>query len=292
MNVIETNKLTKHYGKNRGITNVSLSVKEGDFYGFIGPNGAGKSTTIRTLLGLISPSSGNALIFGKDIKAYRTEILSGIGYLPSEISFYRGMKVKDVISLSASIRKKDCSNEAKKLCERLDLDPSKKVEELSFGNRKKVGIVCAFQHNPKLYIFDEPTSGLDPLIQKEFYSILKEKNESGSTVFLSSHVLWEIEKYCKNASIIKEGKIIASDSVDKLSYTGMKKVSLKGVNDSFNIRNAKNLSIQNNVANFLFQGNAKELLKELTEFEFKDITISDPTLDEVFMHFYERGTNE
>ena len=200
MSIIKTEGLTKFYGKARGIVNVDLSVEEGDLFGFIGPNGAGKSTTIRILLGLISASEGRAEIFGKDIVKNKVEILKDIGYLPSEAIFYHGMKVKDILELSAKLRGADCSSEAARLCERLELDTTRKVDELSLGNRKKVGIVCAFQHKPRLYILDEPTSGLDPLMQREFYNILKERTEEGATAFLSSHILSEIQRYCNSIS--------------------------------------------------------------------------------------------
>ncbi|MGN1207514.1 MAG: ABC transporter ATP-binding protein, partial [Eubacteriales bacterium] len=167
MDVIETMNLTKYYGKHRGIENLNLRVSEGEFFGFIGPNGAGKSTTIRTLLGLIHPTSGEAKILGREIGRYQTEILADIGYMPSEATFYSGMRVRDILSLSAKMRRKPCSEETKILCDRLALDTEKRVEELSLGNRKKVSIVCALQHKPRLCILDEPTSGLDPLMQKE-----------------------------------------------------------------------------------------------------------------------------
>ena len=172
MKAIKTDGLTKYYGKHRGIEGISLSVDEGDFFGFIGPNGAGKSTTIRTLMGLLSPTGGTAEIFGMDVCKNKTGILSEVGYLPSEAVFYGGMRVRDILRLSADLHKKDCTEEAKRLCERLELDPSRKIDELSLGNRKKVGIVCAMQHRPRLYVLDEPTSGLDPLMQREFYSLL------------------------------------------------------------------------------------------------------------------------
>ena len=189
MEAIKTEKLTKYYGKSRGIIDLNLTVDEGEFFGFIGPNGAGKSTTIRTLLGLIKKSSGSGRILGMDIEKEKEKILSCVGYLPSEAMLYRGMRVRDILKLSADLRKTDCRGEAVRLCERLELDTSKKVEELSFGNRKKVGIVCALQHEPQLLILDEPTSGLDPLMQREFFAILRERNKKGTTVFLSSHVL-------------------------------------------------------------------------------------------------------
>lgn len=183
MAAIEIKKLTKSYGKARGIIDVDLTVQEGEFFGFIGPNGAGKSTTIRTLLGMLQATSGSANVLGWDIRNEKTKILSEVGYLPSEAVFYSGMKVKDVLKLSADLHKKECNTERKKLCERLQLDVNRKVEELSFGNRKKVAIVCALQHHPRLLILDEPTSGLDPLMQREFFEILKERNEQGVRYF-------------------------------------------------------------------------------------------------------------
>ena len=289
MNIIETRRLTKFYGKSRGITELDLTVKEGDFFGFIGPNGAGKSTTIRTLLGLIYPTSGEAAIFGKDINRNKTEILSDIGYMPSEASFYSGMKVKDIISLSAKIRKKDCSAEAAKLCERLTLDREKRVEELSLGNRKKVSIVCALQHKPKLCILDEPTSGLDPLMQREFFDILKERHKEGATIFLSSHVLSEIQKNCSRAAIIKEGRLIALDSVENLSKTSAKRVVLHGVNEVPEGLSVKSVEAAADSVSFLFNGDIKELLNAVNALPINDMTITEPQLEEIFMHYYEKG---
>ena len=289
MNIIETRRLTKFYGKSRGITELDLTVKEGDFFGFIGPNGAGKSTTIRTLLGLIYPTSGEAAIFGKDINRNKTEILSDIGYMPSEATFYSGMKVKDIISLSAKIRKKDCSAEAAKLCERLTLDREKRVEELSLGNRKKVSIVCALQHKPKLCILDEPTSGLDPLMQREFFDILKERHKEGATIFLSSHVLSEIQKNCSRAAIIKEGRLIALDSVENLSKTSAKRVVLHGVNEVPEGLSVKSVEAAADSVSFLFNGDIKELLNAVNALPINDMTITEPQLEEIFMHYYEKG---
>lgn len=286
MKVIETHNLTKYYGKSRGIIDVSLSVDEGDFFGFIGPNGAGKSTTIRTLLGLISATEGNAEIFGKDTVRHKNEILANVGFLPSETVFYNGMKVDEIIAFSAKLRKKDCSAEAKKLCERFELDTTRRVDELSLGNRKKVGIVCALQHCPKLFILDEPTSGLDPLMQREFYDVLKERNEQGATVFLSSHVLSEIGRYCKHAAIIREGKLIANDKVEKLGHSGAKRVVLEGASSVPQIDGIKDVKFQDGNVNFLYGGDIKMLINSLCDFEFEDINISDPDLEEVFMHFY------
>lgn len=289
MSIIETKNLTKYYGKSRGIIDLNLTVKEGEFFGFIGPNGAGKSTTIRTLLGLIYPTSGEATIFGKDIISDKTGILADVGYMPSEATFYSGMKVKEIIALSAKIRKADCHAEADRLCERLALDKEKRAEELSLGNRKKVSIVCALQHKPQLCILDEPTSGLDPLMQKEFFDILKERHKSGSTIFLSSHVLSEIQKNCSRAAIIKDGSLIALDSVEKLSKTNARRVTLHGITSVPQTLSVKSVEAGADSVSFLFSGNIKDLLSAVNTLPIYDITITEPSLDEIFMHYYEKG---
>ncbi len=292
MNVISLENLTKYYGKNRGITNLSLTVKKGDFFGFIGPNGAGKSTTIRLILGLITPNDGNIKVLGLNTKTHQTEILKKVGYLPSDVAYYSGMKVKDVLKLSAKLRGVDCTAEAEVLCRRLDLDSNRKISELSLGNRKKVGIVCALQHRPELYILDEPTSGLDPLIQREFYTILNERNNEGATIFLSSHILSEVARYCKNAAIIRDGKLLALDSVSNLSSSDVKEVCLKGVTEIPAIKNIFNVNPQDNQISFLFSGNSTDLIKELALLKFDDVTITDPDLEDVFVHYYKKEGKE
>lgn len=213
-NIVEIKNLTKSYGKSRGVIDVSLEIKEGDIFGFLGPNGAGKSTTIRSMLGLLKLNSGKIKIFGLDSVKDHEEILRNVGYMPSEAWFYDSMKVKDVIKYAADVRGLDCSLEAEKLCERLKVDKNKKIKQLSYGNRKKVSIVCAMQHRPKLFIFDEPTGGLDPLMQKTFFNLVNEYVDSGATCLLSTHVLTEVNKYCKHAAIMREGRLTMLDSVD------------------------------------------------------------------------------
>ena len=288
MEAIRTKNLTKYYGKARGIVELNLTVEKGECFGFIGPNGAGKSTTIRTLLGLISPTDGDAWIFGKDIQKEREEILPNVGYLPSEAVFYPGMQVKDVLKFSADLRKKDCTEEAKKLCDRLQLDRNRKVDELSFGNRKKVAIVCALQSNPELLILDEPTGGLDPLMQREFFEIIREKNRQGTTVFLSSHILSEIQRNCTRAAIIREGKIIACDSVEALSKTNAKRVSLQGTIDVSGLDGIRDMRKEGDSVSFLYGGGIQELLQKLTEGNITDLSVSEPDLEEIFMHYYEK----
>lgn len=289
MNVIETKGLTKYYGKSRGIIDLNLSVAEGEFFGFIGPNGAGKSTTIRTLLGLINKSGGTAEIFGRNIETNKKEILAEVGYLPSEAVFYSGMRVKDVIKLSADLRKKDCKKEAKELCERLGLDTEKKVEELSFGNRKKVAIVCALQHKPRLCVLDEPTGGLDPLMQREFFTILKERNAEGATIFLSSHILSEIQRNCTRAAIVREGKLIACDSVEALSKTSAKRIHIEGNADITALKNVRDIQKTDSGTSFLYSGDINEFLQYISKYSINDLSISEPDLEEIFMHYYLDG---
>lgn len=289
MNAIQLSNLTKYYGKSRGILNLNLDVKEGEFFGFIGPNGAGKSTTIRTLLGLITPSSGQAKIFDETIRRRNPQIRSHIGYLPSEAVFYRGMKVKDLLKLSADLHHKDCSAEREILCRRLQLDVNQKVDELSFGNRKKVAIVSALQHQPKLLILDEPTSGLDPLMQREFFHIIRERNEQGATVFLSSHVLSEIQRNCTRAAIIREGRIIACDRVEALSKTNAKRISVQGQVSLDSLEEIRDLKENDGIFSFLYGGDIHRLLETLSAGTITDLSISDPDLDEIFLHYYENG---
>ncbi|MBD5542742.1 MAG: ABC transporter ATP-binding protein [Lachnospiraceae bacterium] len=264
--------LTKKYGKHRGVSNLSLQVEKGDIFGFLGPNGAGKSTTIRSLLGLITFQDGSAEILGMDVKSRQKEILQEVGYMPSEAMFYPSMKVKDIIRFAADMRGLDCEEEASMLCQRLAVDRNKRIDELSLGNRKKVSIVCAMQHKPKLFIFDEPTSGLDPLMQAEFFKLILEYNKQGATCFLSSHVLSEIKKYCRHAAIIKDGQLICTDTVENLTKTNAKRIRI--------VKDGKE-------ENFVYKGNLDELFAGFAGHHIEDIAIEEPELDEIFMHYYE-----
>lgn len=288
MEIITTAKLTKYYGRARGIDGLDLTVGQGEFFGFIGPNGAGKSTTIRILLGLIAPTSGSAMVFGKDVAKDKEAVLRDVGYLPSEALFYRGMKVKDVLKLSADLRKKDCTAESKLLCERLQLDTSRKIDDLSFGNRKKAAIVCALQHCPKLLVLDEPTGGLDPLMQKEFFDILRERNQKGTTIFLSGHILSEIQRNCTRAAIIRDGRIIAQGTVEDLSKTSAKRVTVHGSVPLENLRGVRDRKDGEGTVSFLYSGDMGSLLHTLSSGQVNDLTVTEPDLEEVFLHYYEK----
>ena len=271
-NVIEIKNLTKNYGKNRGVKDVSFSVKEGDIFGFFGPNGAGKSTTIRSMLGFIQYESGDIKLLSKDAKKQREEILREIGYMPSEAMFYPHMKVKEIIKMAADLRKMDCSKEAEKLCERLQVDVNKRINELSLGNRKKVSIVCAMQHKPKLFIFDEPTSGLDPLMQTIFFDLIREYVKEGATCMLSTHILSEVKQYCNNVAIMKDGEIKRVDSVENITKTSAKRVKV--------VKDGK-------YEDYIFEGDLNDLMKDLSVHDISDIMIEEPSLDEIFMGYYE-----
>lgn len=292
MNVIEIKNLTKVYGKSRGITNLSFNVEEGEIFGFIGPNGAGKSTTIRTLLSLIYPTSGSATIFGKDSVRYADEIKKDVGYLPSEVFYYDNMRVIDLLKYSASFYKKDCTKRIKELSEIMDLDLHKKIDDLSFGNKKKVGIVQGLLHEPKLIILDEPTSGLDPLMQQKFFDLLKEENQKGTTILFSSHILSEVQKLCDRVAIIKEGKLIKLERISTLTENNYKKFKLETrepvQKEFFAVEGVSNLDQKENVTSFLFKGNINLITQRLSNLNLANIWIEEPDLEEIFMHYYEK----
>lgn len=285
--VLHAQGLSKYYGKSRGIIDLSLSVPRGDVFGFIGPNGAGKSTTIRLLLGLIAPSKGTVSMLGMDCWRDRVAIAKRVGYMPSEASFYHGMRGFEIISFAAKLHGRDCGKEAARLCERFEVETQKKVEELSLGNRRKLSIVCAFQHEPELLILDEPTSGLDPLMQNEFFALLGERNLKGATIFLSSHALSIIQRHCLHAGIVREGKLIALDTVENLTRTSARRVHLVGVQQAPDLPGIADVRQSNGDGiSFLYNGAARPLLAALSHMPVDDVTITEPDLEEIFMHFY------
>jgi ABC-2 type transport system ATP-binding protein len=292
MNVIEVKELTKYYGKARGIIDVSFEVKEGEIFGFIGPNGSGKSTTIRTLLELIHPTRGEATIFGKDCIKDSSIIMNEVGYLPSEVFYYEGMKVIDLLNYSASFYKKDCSKRIKELAKTMDLNLNKKIDDLSYGNKKKVGIVQALLHEPKLLILDEPTGGLDPLMQQRFFDLLKEENKKGVTIFFSSHVLSEVQRICDRVAIIKEGKIIKTEKISEINEDNYKRIKIETqdkIDDNFfEVEGVNNLKVVGNIHSFMFKGDINNILKKVVETKINNIWIDEPDLEEIFMHYYNK----
>lgn len=290
MNTIEIKNLTKSYGKSRGVIDVTFNVKEGEIFGFIGPNGAGKSTTIRTMLSLIYPTSGSITIFGKDAIEYGDEIRQEIGYLPSEIFYYDKMKVIDLLNYSASFYKKDCSARIAELSEIMELDLERKIEDLSYGNKKKVGIVQGLLHEPKLLILDEPTSGLDPLMQQKFFDLVAKENEKGATVLFSSHILSEVQQLCDRVAIIKEGKIIKIEEIENLKSKNYKKITIRANKideNNFKIEGVSKFIKNHSKLSFFYKGDINKIIKVLSENNLKDVVIEEPSLEEVFIHYYE-----
>lgn len=292
MAIIETKQLTKYYGKSRGIIDVDLSIEEGEIFGFIGPNGAGKSTTLRLLLGLIHPSSGSAQIFGKDCVKEAHLIHKDIGYLPSEVFYYDNMKVKDLLAYSASFYGKDCSERIQALSKRLDLDLNKKIDDLSYGNKKKVGIIQGLLHSPKLILLDEPTSGLDPLMQNIFFDILAEENKRGATILFSSHILSEVQRLCDRVAIIKEGKIVKLDTMESMKKEAYLKVFIETQKPvdvtKWKIDHLTQLEQASNNTSFLYKGDLNALMDQLAKLELVRVNVQEADLEDIFLHYYQK----
>ena len=287
-NAVSLEGLVKRYGKHRGIEGLDLKVKEGEWFGYIGPNGAGKSTTIRTMLGLIKATEGKSTVLGMDSWKEREKIMEKVGYLPSEAIFYPEMTVSETLDYALSLHACKDRRRQKELSERLELDTGRKIGELSYGNRKKVGIVCALEHNPSLLILDEPTGGLDPLMQREFFSMLEEEHRKGVTIFMSSHILSEIESHAETAAAIREGRIIVSGKVEEISKTNARRVSLRGKADISTLTGVKEVVEDKNGMSFLYSGEASALLEALYKGSVKDFTVTEPDLEEVFLHYYRK----
>lgn len=290
MSIIEVNNLTKYYGKAKGIEDVSFKVDDGEIFGFIGPNGAGKSTTIRLFLSLIYPTGGEAKIFGKDCIQFGPEIRQDIGYLPSEVFYYDKMKVIDLLKYSASFYDKDCTQRMHELADLMELDLKRKIDDLSYGNKKKVGIVQGLLHQPKLIVLDEPTSGLDPLMQQKFFNLIREENEKGATVFFSSHILGEVQKLCNRVAIIKEGSIIKIEDIKSMKKDNYKKVNVvaNGLDEKqFEVEGVTNLMKEDGAINFFYKGDINVITRLISANEISDLEIEDPTLEEIFMHYYQ-----
>lgn len=288
---IETKELTKYYGRARGIVDVDLTVEEGEIFGFIGPNGAGKSTTVRTLLGLIRKTAGSASIFGMDCEKEKVKILREVGYLPGEVFYYDNMRAIDLLRYSASFYKKDCTKRISELADALSLDLNKKIEDMSLGNKKKVGIVQGLLHSPRLIILDEPTSGLDPLMQRTFFDLIQRENERGATVLFSSHILGEVQRICDRVAIIKEGRIVDLRSIDDLRKNSYKKVSFTTEKpiEGFSLAGAGQISQDGLMTSFLYSGDINALLQKLSSLPLINADVSEPELEEIFLHYYEDG---
>ncbi len=293
MNAIETKALTKYYGKSRGMVDVDLTVREGEIFGFIGPNGAGKSTMIRTLLNFIFPTSGTGKVLGLDIIKDTKKIKSQVGYLPGEVDYYDDMSAGQLLHYSGRFYNKDYKKKLQELVELLDLDLSKNIHSLSLGNKKKVAIVQALLHEPKLLILDEPTGGLDPLMQKRFFTRLQEEHKKGTTIFFSSHVLSEVQKLCNRVAIIKEGRILKVEDMETLRNKQFRNVRINFAETvpKLNLPGILNAHQENNTLQMFYNGDVNTLVQELGEHRLDGLWVEEPTLEEVFMHYYEKEEN-
>jgi ABC-2 type transport system ATP-binding protein len=287
---IRTENLTKYYGRHLGIEGLALAVPVGEIFGFIGPNGAGKTTTIRTLLNLIFPTSGTAEIFGMDVATRGPEIKGSLGYVPAEVKYYPGMSVKELLRYSASFYGLSGLGRAPEIAERLGLDMTRRIEELSSGNAKKVALVQSMLHSPRLLVLDEPTNGLDPLVQNTLAAMLLEENARGVTVFFSSHVLGEVQRLCRRVAIVKDGRVVADEDISTLRQKRLRKVDFvsKSAVNPANFPSGKALEIrrEGDAVSLLYAGDSNSLVRELSGFDIHQLRIEEPTLEEVFMHYY------
>jgi ABC-2 type transport system ATP-binding protein len=288
--MIKTKELTKYYGKNaRGIIDVTMDIKKGEIFGFIGPNGAGKSTCVRTLLNFIFPTSGEAKVMGLDIIKDTVEIRRNVGYVPAEVHYYKHMIVEDFLKYSTEFYTNDYEERLHELAKHLELDLTRKIGDLSSGNKKKVAIVLALVYQPKILIFDEPTLGLDPLIQSVFFDLLKKEKERGATIFFSSHVLSDVQKICDRVGIIKEGKLIKVENIEDIMKARAKNIRIQS--DDFDLKEDEhiiNLKKIKDSYHFTYKGNIDNLLKKIESYKIDDISITEPTLEEIFMHYYNK----
>ena len=290
--IIQTNQLTKSYGRSRGIIDVTFDIQQGEVFGFLGPNGAGKTTTMRTLMGLLHANSGSATIGGLDCWAQSTEVKKLVGYLPGEFAFDPGLRGAQIIEYLGHLRGGVDQPYLRSLVERLGLDPSKRFREYSHGNKQKVGLVQAFMHQPRLLILDEPTSGLDPLNQQEFYKMVAEVRAEGRTVFLSSHILPEVEHTCDRVAIIREGRLIKVDHVSSLkeihqydveiTFAGLAEASWFKVAGVANVAEAAD----EHTLQLSVQGDLREIIHIASQHNATNMTTHEPTLEEVFLRFY------
>ena len=287
--ILEINNLTKYYGNVLGVKNLTLFLNEGEIFGFIGPNGAGKSTTIRSIMNLINKTEGTILINGEEFNKDNIYLKELIGYLPSEINLYEDLTVKEMFDYHESFYNKNIHKKRSDLVKRLKLDESKKIENLSFGNLKKVGIILALMHSPKLLILDEPTSGLDPIMQQVFYEILKEEKENGTTIFYSTHILNEVSKICDRVGIIKNGELIKIETIEELENKNLTYVTVTS-NEIDKIINELKLDVKNkNNYTIRFQNSIPIdlLIKSLSKYKIDKMLIEEATLDDIFLHYYQ-----
>lgn len=286
--ILEIKNLTKYYGKVLGVEDLSLELKEGEIFGFIGPNGAGKSTTIRSIMNLINKTSGHVYVMGKELTKDNVDLKTIIGYLPSEISLYDDFTVKEMLDYHEKFYKKNLHDRRVELVKRLKLDEKKKVEDLSLGNLKKLGIILALMHEPKLLILDEPTSGLDPIMQQVFYDILLEEKNRGTTIFYSTHILSEVSKICDRVGIIKDGHLLKVESIKELLKKNLNFVTINSSEVDKIVKEVKMKLVYRDDNTIKFKNilNADNLIKKISKYKIDKILIEEASLEDIFLHYY------
>lgn len=286
--VLEIKNLTKYYDKVLGVENLSLTLEKGEVFGFIGPNGAGKSTTIRSVMNLINKTEGEVYLNGEKLTKKCARLKEEIGYLPSEIRLYDDLTVKEMLDYHESFYKKNIHKRRLDLVKRLKLDETKKIEELSLGNLKKVGIILAFMHKPKLVILDEPTSGLDPIIQEEFFKLIKEEKEKNTTIFYSTHILSEISRVCDRVGIIKEGHLLKIEKIEDLIKKELSFVTITSKEIDKIIKELKITPISKTEDTIKFKNtlDINNLIKALEKIKIEKLWITPATIEEIFLHYY------
>jgi ABC-2 type transport system ATP-binding protein len=288
--VIQTEKLTKWYGKSRGIEDIDLSVKEGEVFGFLGPNGSGKTTTIRILLDFIRASSGRARLFGMDAHGESTRIRSRIGYLPGEYGMYEKMTAAEYLQFLGSLRSDKEPPLKDRLVERFGLDVSPRIKSFSHGNKQKLALVQAFMHDPELLILDEPTNGLDPLIQQQFYELILEVKERGKTIFFSSHILSEVERVCDRVAILREGKLVVLHEISDLKKFRLKTIEVtfkRELDESiFRLEGVRKIEKNAHTIRLWIDANINGILRIISEYPIDNISCRDASLEDIFLEYY------
>jgi len=286
VDIIETKNLTKYYGKIRGIEDITLSVKKGEIFGFLGPNGAGKTTMIRTLLGFLKPTRGGAYLFGLNINEDGLEIKQDIGYIPGDLNLYGHLAGGQFLQYFTSLRSSDAYL-LEELLTIFDVPLDRKIKGYSKGMKQKLGIIQAFMHDPELVIMDEPTSGLDPLLQQKFYDFLLKEKKKGKTMFLSSHILSEVDKICDRVGIVRDGRLVALENIDTLKDKKGKIIRLKLKEKPSSFKGPKNMKIRDGWIQFIATDNIDHWIKKMSKFTIIDLEISEFSLEDIFIHYYE-----
>jgi ABC-2 type transport system ATP-binding protein len=294
--VIDTVKLTKYYGNQLGIEDVDLEVKRGEVFGYLGPNGAGKTTTIRLLLDFIRPTRGSATVFGQDIRQSSVDIHRRVGYLNGELALYNNMTGEDLLKYLGNLRGSLDWKYVRELATRFQCDLPRRIQGLSMGNKQKLGLLQAFMHKPELLILDEPTNGLDPLMQHEFYDLLTETKKEGRTIFLSSHILPEVEKVCDRVGIIRQGKLVTVETIETLKSHSVRQLEIHFARaipkEKFsNVQGIRDILVQDKLLTCNVVGSLDALIKAAAQFEVINIISHEPSLEDIFMTYYNEGKN-